>query len=45
MMCKLNECPQSFKQALKDSESKFWIKAINEEVASLKTNKTWIYVD
>jgi len=30
---------------IKDSESKFWIKAINEEVASLKTNKTWIYVD
>ncbi len=44
LMCKLNECPQTVKQALKSTENREWMRAIEEELSALKNNNTWSIV-
>uniref|UniRef100_A0A1J3IJ96 Retrovirus-related Pol polyprotein from transposon TNT 1-94 n=1 Tax=Noccaea caerulescens TaxID=107243 RepID=A0A1J3IJ96_NOCCA len=37
--------PQSYEEALSDSDSELWVKASDEEMESLMKNGTWILVD
>lgn len=37
--------PVTYSQALKSSDAEKWVRAMNEEIAALKRNKTWILVN
>jgi len=32
---------KNFREALESNESKYWLKAMNEEILSLEKNQTW----
>ena len=44
-VCNIEENPQNLKKALTSPDAMFWKEAINDEMESLISNRTWKLVD